>query len=282
MKKLLSLGLLLALFLQPSFGQEEDDEIIETEELKHCGCQDEIEWEQQGLNGFFARTCGRLLNENGEFVDGKKSGVWIGYSTGGQKIRKVNYEAGVLNGQMELFYLSGRTKLRADFADGSKTGDWNFYNKKGRVIMNGYYEEDQPIEAWTIYDKEGVDTLVQYDFTTKQYVYNDTNAIEDLIDSRASRIKNLNTGKPYVISSQDFTYPASPIPLGGYELMTYLFSEVIEIPVTFWDTYHYAIYKVNLSISEEGNYNFTSVLFDGELPEEHLDMAYIASTYPPV
>lgn len=268
MKKLI-LGLITALTVNISFGQQ-------IEKLDYCNCQDQIEQITPDLNGTFERKCNGVLIEKGEFVNGLKNGEWITYSRKGKLIRKINYDNGLLNGKVELFYLNGKPKVSGQFEKGIKIGKWIYYTEKGKVLSEGSYASNKPIDIWTINDKKGKKPVVQYDYNSKKYLINKPTPFHKDGDI----IQNENTEEWYILKSPDLKYSSKSEPLGGYGFANYLFIELVEVPENYWDTYLYQKYKVSYKITAENELSFDSELFTGDLPDNNLELTFLIMTNP--
>lgn len=268
MKKLI-LGLITAFTVNISFGQQ-------TEKIDYCNCQDQIEQISPDLNGTFERKCNGVLIEKGEFVNGLKNGEWVTYSRKGKLIRKINYDNGLLNGKIELFYVNGRPKANGQFEKGNKIGKWIYYTEKGKILSEGSYDSNKPIDIWTINDKKGKKPVVQYDYNSKKYLINKPTPFHKDGDI----IQNENTEEWYILKSPDLKYSSKSEPLGGYDFANFMFIELVEVPENYWDTYLYQKYKVSYKITAENELLFDSELFTGDLPDNNLELTFLIMTNP--
>jgi len=267
MKKLI-LGLLAVLVVNISFGQ--------TEKLDYCNCQDQIEQITPYLNGKFERNCNEVLIEKGEFANGLKNGEWTTYSRKGKLIRKLNYDKGLLNGKIELFYVNGKPKVSGQFENGNKIGKWIYYTEKGKVLSEGGYDSNKPVDIWTINDKKGKKPVVQYDYNSKKYLINNSTPFH----KDGEIIQNENTEEWYIHKSPDLKYSSKSEPIGGYGFANYMFIELVEVPENYWDTYLYQKYKVSYKITAENELSFDSELFTGDLPDNNLELTFLIMTNP--
>ena len=268
MKKLI-LGLITAFTVNISFGQQ-------TEKIDYCNCQDQIEQISPDLNGTFERKCNGVLIEKGEFVNGLKNGEWVTYSRKGKLIRKINYDNGLLNGKIELFYVNGKPKANGQFEKGNKIGKWIYYTEKGKILSEGSYDSNKPIDIWTINDKKGKKPVVQYDYNSKKYLINKPTPFHKDGDI----IQNENTEEWYILKSPDLKYSSKSEPLGGYDFANFMFIELVEVPENYWDTYLYQKYKVSYKITAENELLFDSELFTGDLPDNNLELTFLIMTNP--
>lgn len=269
MKKLI-LVLITAFTVNISFGQQ-------TEKLDYCNCQDKIDIITPELNGQFESKCNGVLIEKGEFVNGLKNGGWITYSRKGKLIRNLNYDNGLLQGKVELFYLNGTPKLNGQFEKGNKIGKWTYYTDKGMVLAEGSYDFNKPIDTWTVNDKKGKKSVVQYDFNSKKYLLNSPTPFH----KDGNIIQNENTGEWYILKSPGLRYSSKSEPLGGYIFANYMFAELVEVPEKYWDTYLYQKYKVSYKITVDNKVTFNSQLYKGELPDNNLELTFLIMTDPP-
>jgi hypothetical protein len=252
-----------------SFGQR-------TEEHDHCNCIDKIDKITPKLHGHFERKCNGILIEKGEFVNGLKNGAWITYSRKGKLIRKINYDNGLLHGNVEMFDTKGQPKLIGQFEKGNKIGKWIYYTDKARILCEGNFDNNKPIETWTINDKKGKKPVIVYDFNAKKHLLKDTAPLH----KNSEVVQNYNTEEWFILFSPDKTYSSKSQPMGGYSFANYMFNELIEVPENFWDTYLYQKYKVSFNITADNEVTFNSNLFTGEVPDNHLELTFLAVTNP--
>jgi len=267
--KSLIFGLLTSFIVNISFGQQ-------TEKFDYCNCQDKIEQISPFLNGQFERKCNGILIEKGNFIDGLKNGEWITYSRKGKLIRKLNYTNGLLDGEVELFYVNGKPKLTGQFEKGNKIGKWVYYTEKGKILAEGSYDNNKPIDIWTINDKKGKKTMIQYDYTSNKFLVNSTAPYHKDKDI----IQNENTEEWYILRSPDKKYSSKSEPLGGYSFANYMFIELVEIPEVLWDTYLYNIYKTNFKITEQNVVTFDCTLYTGSLLKNPKEITFLTYTDP--
>lgn len=268
MKRLI-FGLLTALTVNIAFGQQ-------IEKLDYCNCQDKIDQISPVLNGQFESKCNGVLIEKGEFVNGLKNGEWVTYSRKGKLIRKFNYDNGLLQGKVELFYINGKPKVTGQFEKGNKIGKWTYFTNKGNILSEGSYDSNKPTGIWTINDSKGKNPVVRYDYNAKKYLLN--KPVPFYKDGGI--IQNENTEEWYILKSPDIKYSSKSEPLGGYAFANYMFIELVEVPVNFWDTYLYQKYKVSYKITADNNVTFESQLYMGNLPDNNLELTFLIMTDP--
>ena len=268
--KRLFFALMTSMIIKVASGQQ-------IEALDYCKCQDKIDQVAPVLNGQFERNCNGVLIEKGEFINGLKNGEWLTNSRKGKLIRRLNYEKGLLHGKVELFYVSGKPKVVGQFEQGSKTGKWIYYTNKGTVLSQGGYDANKPIDTWIINDKKGGKPVVQYDFNAKKYLLNTSTPFH----KDGEIIQSENTEEWYILKSPDLKYSSDSEPLGGFIFANYMFIELVEVPVNFWDTYLYQKYKVSYKITPDNSVTFNSELFTEKLPVNHFELTFLIMTDPP-
>jgi len=263
-------GFLTALVANIASGQH-------TENLDYCNCQLKIEQNSPLLNGQFEQTCNGITTEKGLFVNGLKSGEWDTYNSKGKLIRKLNYDNGLLHGTVELFYANSKPKVVGQFDKGNKIGKWTYYTDKGKILVEGSFDSNKPIDLWTINDTKGKTPVVQYDYNANKYLINRPTPIH----KDGDLIQNENTEEWYVLISPDVKYASKSEPLGGYAFANYMFIELAEVPINYWDTYLYKRYKVSYKIATDNNATFACKSFSGEISDNNLELTFLIMTNPP-
>ena len=72
-----------------------------------------------------------------------------------QAERKVNYQAGKLQGVYQQFYYNGKLKTEATFEKGLKQGIWTEYNSAGQKVVTMKYDKDL-LHGWLYtFNKDG-------------------------------------------------------------------------------------------------------------------------------
>jgi antitoxin component YwqK of YwqJK toxin-antitoxin module len=80
--------------------------------------------------------------EEGEFVDGKKQGVWHMWNENGTKAKDENYVDGELDGNWTLFDEKGAKVREVGYKAGNRDGKWTYY-EDGKVVREESYEHDK-------------------------------------------------------------------------------------------------------------------------------------------
>lgn len=98
----------------------------------------------------------------GEYVDGKKHGLWVSYFADGTKMNEGHYSNGQKNGAWTLYHPNGNKKSEANFVDGKYTGLYTSYHENGQRRWQGRYNEITGTSAdgtkdgvWLDYEEDG-------------------------------------------------------------------------------------------------------------------------------
>jgi hypothetical protein len=197
------------------------------EKLDYCNCIDKIEKNSPIYDGKYERVCDGKTTDIGSFKNNLPDGEWVSYNFKGGLISKINYSEGKLNGLFELYFINGKVQFSGNFINGKKNGIWKYYNEKGAIIVDGEYESDKPINIWTLKDKKGKKITVQYDYSKSKYIVNE---IEE-------KLKNSTL-------------------FGGIMFSYSFFTENVEVPRDFWDTYADLKYLAKFTIEENSSSTF--------------------------
>jgi antitoxin component YwqK of YwqJK toxin-antitoxin module len=108
---------------------------------------------------------------DGEYVDGKKDGLWISYYANGNKMSEGRYALGKKEGVWIQYWQNGNKKSEGTFKNGVFTGLYTSYYENGKRRYQGYYNEYQGVSAdgwkdgpWYCYDEDGetVNRIITY------------------------------------------------------------------------------------------------------------------------
>ena len=219
----------------------------------HCNCKEyknEIE---------YILKCDEITVENIQLNNGVLHGKWTTLNINADTIIVANYQSGKLNGAFSQFHKNGKVKLQGNFIDGQPDGDWIYFNDKGRVIKRGSYQNGIPIGVWKINNKKGRKEILIYDFQSREYLKNNYNSY---YSSKAILSDDLNDEFiiayfPRMSVRQNFQ------PLGGFISATEFFSDYMNIPRQFFNTYFNAYFTANVEISQ-GRFLLRNISFDQE------------------
>lgn len=267
--KQITLMLIFVLSTSLTFGQE-------VEKFAHCDCEDKIDAINPELNGKYERTCFGKQIETGEFANGAKHGEWLTFSKKGNLIRKINYKNGILDGAVQIFFLTGKPKLTGKFSDGQKVEEWNYFNAKGKLIMQGNYDANKPTGTWSIYDKKGKKAIYEYNFDANTSL--SAKSIRYFKDNDI--VQNANTEEWYIVRCPQKTYSWNSTPLGGFDFMNDLLIEYMEVPLNFWDTYVYNTYKVSIQLKDDHSSTFSLLKSQPNPNAKENDLTFLAVTNP--
>jgi antitoxin component YwqK of YwqJK toxin-antitoxin module len=74
-----------------------------------------------------------VVAERANYVDGKKQGIYYGYSVKGVVLRELNYENDELNGLAKHFNGKGELLAEGNYYKGKKKGIWKYY-ENGELV----------------------------------------------------------------------------------------------------------------------------------------------------
>tara|TARA_B110000438_G_C15694315_1_gene598226 strand:+ start:426 stop:959 length:534 start_codon:yes stop_codon:yes gene_type:complete len=120
----------------------------------------------------------------GYILNGKKNGLWITWHKDGFKLEE-NFNKGLMDGRMSLFYKNGQRKWRHTFKNGSKDGLTTHWYPNGYKLKEGAFINGDSIGVWNFWNKNG--NLIQQkhfrirkkslDLNSRSYIFK-----EDMID----------------------------------------------------------------------------------------------------
>lgn len=76
------------------------------------------------------------------------------FSESGERIKILNYQNGILNGQADYFYPDGKPYVHGYFTDNKRTGIWKQWDEDGKYGIGGFVN-DLPQGKWTFYYSTG-------------------------------------------------------------------------------------------------------------------------------
>ena len=104
---------------------------------------------------FSEYTAGRMLSVGGEFLEGRKHGTWVFYSSDGILEKKVNYKKDSLDGEYLELFENGDTLASGFYKNGLKSGKWIWKNDEGKLDMEGGFEDGIQHGAWNYFFSSG-------------------------------------------------------------------------------------------------------------------------------
>jgi hypothetical protein len=218
----------------------------------HCNCTELL-----SESGAYTMTCDGVEVEFGNYIDGKKDGLWTTTSNKGVKLSAINYADGKLHGNYLLFSTKGYARLIASFQNGLKDGDWQFFSDKGKVIKQGKYALGKPVGEWKIYDKKGKALWLTYDFdnpgankTVLRY-YGSGGTVQDDPSGEWMIMRSING-----IAMEDV------VPLGGHLLASDYFVDFLNIPTVFMNTYAKFDFVAKLKLENGAETDLTIMAID--------------------
>lgn len=106
--------------------------------------------------------------EKGNYLNGKKSGLWLTFRDNGQISEKYFYKEGKADGPYEDYYPDGQLGSKGIKREGRKEGYWVFYRMTGDIDkqLSGFYSNGDKINVRPptneIIKSETVNTLKEY------------------------------------------------------------------------------------------------------------------------
>jgi antitoxin component YwqK of YwqJK toxin-antitoxin module len=111
----------------------------------------------KGLKQGFWRKTNELgqLKYEGNFKDGKPTGHFVYYFSGGQKKADTDYSNNGTLARTILYHEIGGTKATGNYLNEKKDSVWNFYDEKGRLTSTENYIENKRHGKSIIYYQSG-------------------------------------------------------------------------------------------------------------------------------
>ena len=100
-------------------------------------------WIFKGKDHPFSGYTENAKVEEGNFINGRKEGIWIKYHRDGRTIRlKGNYRNNRPSGFYTRYYRNAKKVEEASFIQGKYKGNFNRYYKNGKLAYKGNYNND--------------------------------------------------------------------------------------------------------------------------------------------
>lgn len=81
------------------------------------------------------------VEEVGQYVDGKKEGVWIQYAAGGQKLGEAYYKDGLKDGIWTVWDEQGVKRYHMVYSMGKKVDTWKMWDSNAVLVSERIYNE---------------------------------------------------------------------------------------------------------------------------------------------
>lgn len=135
MRTLLTILLLFIAFSQ-SFSQPAD--------RNKTNQKDENElkfgwWKIYNTEGKFVGYAESQLVEEGEYVNNKKSGVWVKYYPNGNKKHELTFTNNVANGYARIYYRDGKLQEEGIWQQNKWAGQYKYYHENGNLKYDWNY-----------------------------------------------------------------------------------------------------------------------------------------------
>jgi len=76
----------------------------------------------------------------GEYVDGRRHGMWAWNWPDGSKRETREYKNGVLHGKVASWYQGGQQQVAEEYADGKRHGEWRSWYPSGKPASEEHYD----------------------------------------------------------------------------------------------------------------------------------------------
>jgi len=215
--------------------------LAQTNNYDFCGCTETLTDEEK-----YTLKCHNVIMEEGQYLDGARTGTWITRNVEGQVIIKASYVNNNLDGSYEQYHYKGTPKLTANFKDGLPEGRWTYKNDKGKVIKEGSYEQGKPVGIWKIFDKKGKKVISEFDFSTNKPTLESGKRYFE----KAGIARDDVSGEWMVLGFPERNISKETEPLGGYILAGDLFLDYLNIPFMYMNTYTHYEFIATMNISD--------------------------------
>ncbi len=91
----------------------------------------------------------------GEYVEGKRHGVWRHSFVDGSVRSEGTYDKGVVDGAWTWYRSTGGLLQRGGFLNAEKHGFWERWDAEGNLIDNGTWDHGKKTGDWTAYNPDG-------------------------------------------------------------------------------------------------------------------------------
>ncbi len=146
------------------------------------------------LDGYAKYYKEGMVSREGNYMTGKREGLWITNYPTGELSAKTNYKNGLLEGDAVDYLKNGGIQGKGKYENGQRSGLWVSYDenglpyseinysdglmngeakyyKKGKLSSEGKYNKGSKIYIWKTYDENGLETTSYdygYAFVTKE------------------------------------------------------------------------------------------------------------------
>ena len=91
----------------------------------------------------------------GEYLDGKRHGVWRHLFADGSVRSEGSYDSGVVDGDWTWYRSTGGLLQRGGFLGSEKHGLWERWDAEGNLIDSGTWDRGRKTGEWTYYNPDG-------------------------------------------------------------------------------------------------------------------------------
>lgn len=90
----------------------------------------------QNDENFYLKNTDRFLAEQGQYINGEKTGRWIMFFPDGKIFSITNYIEGIKHGEFKVFNRRGKVVTSGNYQLGLKNGEWTYDTGKKEVYVN--------------------------------------------------------------------------------------------------------------------------------------------------
>ena len=119
---------------------ESNKTTIESEENKPVGGS-AVSQEFHPDGPFESRYTNGQIKLSGDYLGGKKQGLWTGYYESGIKQSESSYNGGELHGKSSVFYNNGQVRYIGYYKNGLRDGQWIFFDENGTEQPSKVYSK---------------------------------------------------------------------------------------------------------------------------------------------
>ncbi len=98
---------------------------------------------------------GGKKHREGQFLGGKKSGLWKVWYSSGTLASESHYEDDEQHGSHVAWFENGKLEERGAYRGGDRDGPWETYREDGSKDEVGTYDKGVRVGLWTAWDKDG-------------------------------------------------------------------------------------------------------------------------------
>lgn len=146
MQKFILIILIISLFSFSGFTQTSGDSINQKVGNKKVG-----KWVVFGKDQRDARFSSNQIVQSGNYVNGRKDGLWIKYYANGNKKSEIVYKRGRPNGKFKLFYPNGNVEEEGEWTNRVYNGSFKRYYENGTLEQEKEFDDNGKAKGKVVY-----------------------------------------------------------------------------------------------------------------------------------